>query len=282
MVSEARHRDVVGDREPELDAGGVDAVGDRVGHAQDRARAVGTGEQLERQRAGGVERVRARDDAAVEAQGGRRARDRALGLAVGGGLHRPGEHGDAAVAERAEVLEALQDAALVVEHHLAGRGDAGERVADRDRRDLPGDRGPAAARRSDRHDDQAVDALVDEALRELELPGGLAVGVGDERAQRGVVELALDGAHELLVPEVAEAAHEQADDAGRPARERARDRIGLVAQLLRRLAHPSLGLGGDVHAAQRVADRGGREPRVLGQVADRGPSSGHVCERTRG
>ena len=156
-----------------------------------------------------------------------------------------------------------------------GRGDARERVADRDRRDLPGDRGPAAARRPDRHDDQPVDALVDESLRELELPSGLAVGVGDERAQRGAVELPLDGAHELLVPEVAEAADEQPDDGGRAARQRARDRIGLVAQLLRRLAHPRLGLGGDVHAAQRVADRGRREPRVLGQLADRGPVSGH-------
>ena len=190
-------------------------------------------------------------------------------------LDRPGEHRDAAVPELAEVPEALLDAALVVEDHLAGRGDARERVADRDRRDLPGDRGPAAARRPDRHDDQPVDALVDQSLRELELPGGLAVGVGDERAQGGAVELPLDGAHELLVPEVAEAADEQPDHGGRTARQRARDRIGLVAELLRRLAHPPLGLGGDVHAAQRVAHGGRRQPGVLGQLADRGPVSGH-------
>ena len=82
------------------------------------------------------------------------------------------------------MLEALLDAALVVEDHLAGRGDARQRVADRDRRDLPGDRRPAAARRADRHDDEPVDALVDEPLGELELARGLAVGVGDERAQR--------------------------------------------------------------------------------------------------
>ena len=186
------------------------------------------------------------------------------------------------VAERAEVLQALQDAALVVEHHLAGRGDARQGVADRDRRDLPGDRAPAAARRPDRHDDQAVDALVDEALRELELPAGLAVGVGDERAQRGVVEVPLDGAHEVLVPEVAEAAHQQADDAGRPAGERPRDRVGLIAQLIRRIAHTLLGLGRDVKASQGIAHRRGREPRVLGQVADRGPSSGHVTSLTQG
>ena len=97
------------------------------------------------------------------------------------------------MAERAEVLQALRDAALVVEHHLAGRRDAGQRVADRHRRDLPGDRRPAAAGRPDRHDHEAVDPLVDEPLRELELARGLAVGVGDERAQRGVVEVPLDG-----------------------------------------------------------------------------------------
>ena len=179
------------------------------------------------------------------------------------------------------MLQALLDAELVVEDHLAGRGHPGQRVADRDRRDLSGDRRPAAAGRADRHDDEPVDALVDEALGELELARGLAVGVGHQRAARGAVELALDGADELLVPEVAEAADEQADDRGRAAGERARDRVGLVAELLRRLAHPPLGLGRDLHAAQRVAHRGGREARVLGELADRGAMPRPARERTR-
>src|SRR5215212_7779796 len=276
MVSEASDGDVAGDGEPELGAGGVDAVGDRVGHAQDGRGTAGIVQQLERERARAVERVRARDHAAVDPEGGRRARDRVLGVAAGRALDRPGEHRDAAVPERAEVTEALLDAALVVEDHLAGRGHARERVADRDGGDLPGDRCPAAARGPDRHHDQPVDALVDQPLRELELPGGLAVGVGDERAQGGAVELALDGAHELLVPEVAEAADEQPDHGGRTTGQRTRDRIGLVAQLLRRLAHTPLGLGRDVHAAQGVADGSRREPCVLGQLTDRGPVRGRI------
>src|SRR5215208_5463274 len=115
------------------------------------------------------------------------------------------------VAEGAEVPEALQDALLVVEHHLSRRCHPGERVSDRDRGDLPDDRGPVPARRSDRHDHEPVDALVDESPAELELTGGQAVSVRDKGAEGDTVELSLDGAHELLVPEVAEAADEQSD-----------------------------------------------------------------------
>ena len=114
------------------------------------------------------------------------------------------------------MLEALAHAALVVEDDLAGDADARQGIADRHRRDLPGDRLPAAAGRADRHDHEPVDALVDQAPRELELAGGLAVGVGHQGAARGLVELALDRAHELLVPEVGQAADEQADDAVEP------------------------------------------------------------------
>ena len=174
------------------------------------------------------------------------------------------------MAELAEVLEALLHAALVVEDHLAGRRHPGQRVADRDRGHLPGDRLPAAARRADRDDHEPVDAVVDQALAELELAPGLAVGIGDERAESGAVQLALDGAHELLVPEVGQAPDEQPDHARRAAGQGARDRIGLVAELVGGLAHPPLGLGRHLHAAQRVAHGSRREARVLGELADRG------------
>src|SRR5215208_5070545 len=63
---------------------------------------------------------------------------------------------------------------------------------------------PATARSAPRSGDvSTAHALVDEPLRELQLSGGLAVGVGHERAARGAVELALDGPHQLLVPEIA-------------------------------------------------------------------------------
>ena len=161
------------------------------------------------------------------------------------------------MAERAEVLEALAHAALVVEDDLAGDAHARQRVADRHRRDLLGDRLPAAAGRTDGEDHEAVDAVVDQAPGELELAGGLAVGVGHEGAALGLVELALDRPHELLVPEVGQAADEQAHDGRRAAGQRAGDRVGLVAQLRRGLAHAPLGGGRDLHPAQRVA-HGGR------------------------
>ena len=174
------------------------------------------------------------------------------------------------MAERAEVLEALAHAALVVEDDLAGDAHARQGIADRHRRDLPGDRLPATAGRTDGDDHEAVDAVVDQAPRELELAGGLAVGVGHERAAGGLVELALDRAHELLVPEVGQAPDEQADDRRGAAGERAGDRVGLVAQLRGRLADAPLGLGRHLHAAQRIAHSGRREPRVLRQLADGG------------
>ena len=94
-----------------------------------------------------------------------------------------------------------------------------------------------------------------------------------------LVELALDRAHQLLVPEVGQAADEQADDAGRAAGQGAGDRIGLVAELLGGLAHPSLGLGGHLQAAQRVAHGGRREARVLRQLADRDAAPGRLGTR---
>ena len=213
-------------------------------------------EQLEGQRSRAVERVRARDDAAVDPERIGRGGDCALGLPIGRGLDRPRQHGDAVVAELAEVLKALLYRALVVEDHLTGRGHAGQRIADRDRGHLSRDRLPSPARRADRHDDQPVDAVVDETLGELQLARGLPVGVGDQRAAVRLVQLALHGANELLVPEVGQAADEQPDDGGRPTGQGARDRIGLIAELVRGLAHSALGLGRYLLAAQRVAHSG--------------------------
>ena len=194
-----------------------------------RSTAVGrlvAAQQLERERARAVERVGARDDVAVEPERGRRRRDRALGLAVGRGLDRPREHGHAAVAELAEVRSALAHAALVVEDDLAGGADAGQRVADRDRRDLLGDRRPAAAapgrwgrRRARRRGGRRAAGRA--RARGAGSPSASATSV----LRSALVELALDGAHELLVPEVGEAADEQADDR-RSRRRRARARSG--------------------------------------------------------
>src|SRR3954466_14505919 len=102
-----------------------------------------------------------------------------------------------------------------------------------------------------------------------ELAAGRAVGVRDQRAAVDRVELALDGADQLLVPEVGEAADEQPDDGRLAARQRPGDGIDLVAELVGGEANALLGFGRHVHAAERVAHRGGRQPRPLGELADR-------------
>ena len=92
-----------------------------------------------------------------------------------------------------------------------------------------------------------------------------------------------DGADELLVPEVRQAADQQPDDRGLAARQRPGDRVGLVAELRGRGADTLLGLGRHVHAAQRVADGSGRQARVLGELTDRRAlpaARGHRCKRT--
>jgi hypothetical protein len=76
-----------------------------------------------------IEQVGAGHHAEVEAERVSRGGDRALGLAVGGGLDGHRQHGDAAVAERAEVLEALAHPAIVVEDDLAGGAQAGQCIA---------------------------------------------------------------------------------------------------------------------------------------------------------
>jgi hypothetical protein len=182
--------------------------------------------------------------------------DGALGGAPGRGLDGPGQDRDPLVAERAEVAQRVLDAAVVVEDHLADGHDAREGVADRDRRHLLGDQLPAVARRPDGQDDEAVHAVVHEPPGEVELAGRLAVRVRDQRASLGGVKLPLHRPHELLVPEVREAAHQQPDHGGRPAAERPGDRIRLVPELLRRGTNALLGLGRDVHPAEGIAHRG--------------------------
>ena len=142
------------------------------------------------------------------------------------------------MAERVQVPERRRDAAVGVEHDLAGRRHAGERVADRDHRHRAGDRAPVVAGRPNRRGDQAIHAVVDETPGQLELTAGLAVGVRDERVEVAGTQLAHHGADELLVPEVGEAAHDHANHSRRAAAQRAGDRVSLVADLLGGPAHP--------------------------------------------
>src|SRR5919106_1349960 len=173
------------------------------------------------------------------------------------------------MAERAQVSQGVLDAAVVVEDDLADGGYAWKGIPDRHHGHLLGDRLPAAAGRADRQHDQAVDAVVHEPPGQLQLALRLAVGVRDQRAAVCDVELALHRPHQLLVPEVGQAADQQPDDGRGTAAQRACDRVGLVAELFGRSPDALLGLGRHVHASQRVADRGRRQAGLLGQLPDR-------------
>ena len=61
------------------------------------------------------------------------------------------------------------------------------------------------------------------------------------------MQLALDGTHDLLVPEVGQAPRQQPHDVRGPAPQRTSDRVRLVAQLGGRRADALLRLGRDVH-----------------------------------
>ena len=65
-----------------------------------------------------------------------------------------------------------------------------------------------------------------------------------------------------------------ADADGEPSRKLELARRWVEHRVDGRVADPLLGLGRDLHAAQRVADGGGREAGVLGQLADRGAAPG--------
>ena len=141
---------------------------------------------------------------------------------------------------------------------------------------------PAGREGADRRDDQRVDAAVGELERELDLERRVAVGVRDQELPPARPQVPLHAGDELLQVEVGEAADDHADALGRPAAQRARDRIGAEAELLGRRLHARLRLRGHLEAAQRIRHGRRREARVLGQLADRRASRarGHLVAVT--
>ena len=174
----------------------------------------------------------------------------------------------------------IDDAGAVVEQHLADRR-PGERVADRDDRQHLADLGPRLVGRVERRDHEPVDELVGELAREHALALGLAARVGDDHVQVVAAELAAQRLDEALLAEVLQRARQHADQPGAAARERARDRVAGVAQLLGGAADALLGLRRGLHAAQRVRDGRRGQPGRGGDVLDRDASPrGHAANRT--
>ncbi len=203
---------------------------------------------------GGGQAVLGGGDPDVQAEPLALGRDVHVGRAVGRAGPGRGEDADAAVAERAQVLQGEGDAAPVVEDDLTGG--AGQGVADRDHRQRLAQLGPEGRRGVDRLHDHAVDALVAELLGEDPLAGGIADGVQDERVAVLLAQAAADADGERLLPEVLQRAAEQTDHAGAAAGQRSGDGVGLVTQLGRRRADPLHRLLGDLQATQRVGDGG--------------------------
>ncbi|GAA2216248.1 hypothetical protein GCM10009850_117170 [Nonomuraea monospora] len=174
-------------------------------------------------------------------------RDVHVGGPVGGAGLGGGEHGDAAVAEGAQVLQGERHPAAVVEDDLAGR--AGDGVADRDDRQRLAQLGPERGGRVDRLHDHAVDALVAELLGQGPLSGRVAECVEDEGVAVFLPQPSADADRQGLLPEVLQRAAQQADHPGAPAGQGSGDGIGLVAELGRGGAHPLHGLLRHLQAA---------------------------------
>ena len=159
---------------------------------------------------------------AVEPERCRRAGDRSLGVRPGG-FDGPGERGDAAVALLGEVAEARwtpRSLSKTTSPAVRRAGSASEMAT-------IGTRGAIAPSRRWR-----VRSARRPARRRAGRPaaGRAPARAGSPSASRracevGAVELPPDRAGERLVPEVVEAADEQADDAVAPPRQRAGDRV---------------------------------------------------------
>ena len=216
----------------------------------------------------------------LQPQGSGQGGDGALGLAVRRGLHCP------RTARRVEshraygqgALHTLLNAELVVEHHLAGGQDSRQCVADRHDRELACDRGPAAGR-PDRDHDQPVDAGDELAPARARAP---AAPRRRRARSAGAVELALDGAQWKAS---ASRSRQGCRPAGRSRRSRRRraparsDRPRSRARRRPRGRAPRSRR--NPLPAERVAHGGGREPRVLGKLAQRGVMPFHPAQATR-
>ena len=124
----------------------------------------------------------------------------------------------------------------------------------------------SAALGIERGDDEPVDELVGELPGERLLAVGLPARVDDEHVQVVPAELAPERLDEALLAQVLERAGEHADEAGATARERPRDRVARVAELVRGAPDALLRLRGGLHPAQsrrrrRRATGRSRRPR---------------------
>jgi hypothetical protein len=185
----------------------------------------------------------------VEAESLGLREDEQLRRAIGGRRAGRAEHRDADVPEGMQVLERRPHSLAVVEQDLAGGGCPIEGITDRYHRQRSGELGPERIGRVHRRDDQAVDLLIAQLRGQHALPVGVAAGVQHQRVVIAFEQRSPRLGDEPLLPEVLERGTKDADQAGPPAGQRASDRVGLVTELAGQLAHPLLGLLGDLDAA---------------------------------
>ena len=267
VVVVAGHRQVARDVQALRGGGRVDAAGDRVRQAEHGGRARLAGEQRGRGLGRGLDGVARVDHRGRQPELRAHLRYDPLRRAVRRRRPARGEHGHAPVAERVQVLEHERDAAPVVEQHLA-HGRTGQRVADRHHRQGRADLLPARVGRVQRGDHEAVDELVGELAGQHPLALGLPAGVDDDHVQLVAAELAAQHLHEALLAEILQGTGEDADQPRAAAGQRAGDRVARVAELVRRPAHPLLGLGRRLNPAQRIRHGGGRQAGRCGDVAE--------------
>ena len=120
----------------------------------------------------------------------------------------------------------------------------------------------------DRRSDQAVDVLITELGSEHPLTQRVAPGVEDQREPVGVKQPASRLGDEPLLPEILERAFKHPNHPRPSDRERPRDRIRLIAELVGDPSYPLLSVLGDLHPAKGVGHRCGRKAGGIGDLAD--------------
>ena len=177
------------------------------------------GQELERERARAVQRVRASGRRRQSRpQGGRARSDRPLG-ARGRATSRPpttGRRSRRWPSESSGARSRRRRGRCRTRPRRPPRRRAARRRSSRS--GSPPRWRPSRRSRVPRHDGEPVDAPVDEPAGQLELAAGRPVGVGDERPGRPRRSSRWTARDEFLVPEVGQAADEQADDGGLAAR----------------------------------------------------------------
>ena len=190
----------------------------------------------------------------------------AVARGAGGELLRTGHVGDPAVAERHEMRDRGGDSPVVVADD--GRSAVLVEAVEQHERRGPVELEEVILERRGRGD-PAVDLAQSQRVHDGSRALRVVVGVGDQRGEAGRQQRVLDSAHHRREQRIGEVGEDHADRHRSRGLQAARDRVGRVAHLERRLGDLRDGRGADEVARLLVeGPRRGRrvDPHATGHV----------------